>query len=153
MNRDRRPLSKEERAKIGKFRNMQRRIDLLRVADGTVVCNQTAIEPGSGIAQTRQIKPNTPDGPMLDGYLGRFKMRGFDAADSRATAGEHTVIAAVLPDGGNVKLFTNVEKGSGEQIAELKLDAAPIHGGLAIAEGKVVVALENGKILCLGSRE
>ena len=152
MNRDRRPLGKEERAKIGKFRNMQRRIDLLRVANGTVACNQTTIEPGSGITQTQHIKSNTPGGPMLDGYLGRFKVRGFKPAEPRATAGEHTVIATVLADGGNVTLVKNVEKGSSEPIAKLKLDAAPIHDGLAIAEGKVFVSLKDGRLLCLGDK-
>jgi outer membrane protein assembly factor BamB len=150
MNRDRRPLSSEQRTMINKFRNMQRRIDLLRVADGTVVCNQTAIEPGSGITQARQIKSKTPGGPMLDGYLGQFKMRGFNAApDTRAIAEKHEVTAAVLPDGGNVEL---IEKASGKQIAALKLNSPAIYDGLAIADGKVFVALEDGRILCLGNR-
>jgi len=153
MNRDRRPLSREQRDTISRLRNMQRRIDLLRVADGTVVCNQTAIEPGSGITQARQIKSQTPGGPMLDGYLGQFTMSGFNASpDTVATAGEYTVIAAVFRDSGSVKLVKNVKKGSGEQIAELKLDAAPIHDGLAIADGRTLVALEDGRLLCLGDR-
>jgi len=33
----------------------------------------------------------------------------------------------------------------------MKLDSAPIYDGLAVAEGKVLVALEDGKILCLGN--
>jgi len=90
---------------------------------------------------------------MLDGYLGQFTMSGFNASpDTVATAGEYTVIAAVFRDSGSVKLVKNVKKGSGEQIAELKLDAAPIHDGLAIADGRTLVALEDGRLLCLGDR-
>ncbi len=151
MNRDRRPLSSEQRARIGKFRNMQRRIDLLCVADGTVVCNQTAIEPGSGITQARQIKSKTPGGPMLDGYLGQFKMRGFGgSAGGRAVAAEHLVVAGAQMLGGRVQLLN---KATNEQITACELDSAPIYDGLAIADGKVFVALEDGKIVCLGDRE
>jgi len=34
----------------------------------------------------------------------------------------------------------------------MKLGAAPIHDAVAVADGEVFVALEDGKILCLGSR-
>ena len=123
---------------------MQRRIDLLRVTEGIVVCNQTAIEPGSGITQARQIKSQT--GRMLYGYLGPFGMRGFKPSPNRATAGDYEIVATVLPDGGSVQLM---KKGSKDAIAEIKLDAAPIQDGLAIANGKLFVSLENGKVLCL----
>ena len=127
----------------------QRLIDLLRVADGTIVCNQTAIEPGSTIRQERQIKTNTPGGPMLYAYLGQFGMRGFKAPPGgRAIAGEQEVIADVLADGGSVQL---VKKGTTNPIAKLTLDSAPICDGLAIAEGKVLIVLEDGRLLCLGN--
>jgi len=128
-----------------------RRIDLLRVDAGTVACNETAIDPTSGISQKRRIKSGSPGGPMLDGYLGRARMRGFSAsASSRAIANEHVVVAKALPVGGRIQL---INKATGERIATLKLDSAPIHDALAGAGGKVFVALENGKILCLGNRK
>ena len=129
----------------------QRLIDLLRVADGTIVCNQTAIEPGSTIRQERQIKANTPGGPMLYAYLGQFGMRGFKASPGgRAIAGEQEVIADVLADGRRVRL---VKKGTTNPIAKLTLDSAPICDGLAIAEGKVLIVLEDGRLLCLGNNK
>jgi len=79
-------------------------------------------------------------------------MRGFNPADTRATAGEHTVIATVLAQGGGITLHGNGKKDNGQPLAELKLDAAPIHGGLAIAGGKVFVSLEDGRLLCLGGK-
>jgi len=128
-----------------------RRIDLLRVDAGAIACNETAIDPTSGITQKRRIKSKRPGGPMLDAYLGRAAMRGFSAAlESRAIANEHVVVAKALPVGGHIKL---INKASGEQVAALKLDSAPIYDALAIADGKVFVALENGKILCLGKRK
>jgi outer membrane protein assembly factor BamB len=130
---------------------MQRRIDLLRVAEGAIVCNERVIEPHSGIKQERLTKSKNPGGPILDGYLGRFKMRGFNAsADTRAIAREHVVVAKALPEGGQIQL---VNKATGEQIASLELDSAPICDGLAVANGRIVVALSDGKILCLGNRE
>ena len=73
-------------------------------------------------------------------------MRGFKPSPNRATAGEHEIVATVLPDGGSIQLM---KKGSKDPIAEIKLDAAPIQDGLAIANGKLFVCLENGKVLCL----
>lgn len=182
-------------------RRSGRRIDLLRVAAGTIACNETAIDPTSGISQKRQIKSKRPGGPtMLDAYLGRAGMRGFTTRlhawddsvaivagsgacsavpsaaptvsdpqkrrsaqkkwrtrvikDTRinalAIANEHVVVAGALPVGGHIQL---INKATGEQIAALKLDSAPIYDGLAVADGKVFVALEDGKILCLGNRK
>jgi len=130
----------------------RRRIDLLGVVEGQVVCNATAIDPTSGIVQTRQVKPAARGGPMLDGYLGRFKMRGFPAfAGSRAIAKEHAVVAQAAPGGGSVLI---VDKATGKKIiATLKLDSTPIYDALAIAGGKVFVALEDGAIMCLGARK
>jgi outer membrane protein assembly factor BamB len=133
----------------------KRRVDLLRVVAGSVVCNTTGIDPTSGISQTRQVKAGPRGGPMLDGYLGRFKMRGFSAtASNRAVAGNHTVIASALPTGGEIQLASKaIGKAKGKQIASCKLDSAPICDALAVAGGKVFVALEDGRILCLGSRK
>jgi len=178
----------------------RRRIDLLRVAGGTIACNETAIDPTAGVSQKREIKPRPRGGPMLDAYLGRAGMRGFTTAlhawDDRlaiaagggagsavpfaapptsdprkgraaqkkwrievikdiringlAIANEHVVVAGALPVGGQVQL---IDKASGRQIAALKLDSAPIYDGLAVADGKVFVALEDGRVLCLGNRE
>jgi outer membrane protein assembly factor BamB len=130
----------------------KRRIDLLRVVGGSVVCNATSIDPTSGVVQARQAKSASRGGPILDGYLGRFKMRGFPAAqDSRATAKEHTVIAQATPGAGSVRIVDNA---TGKKIiATVKLDSAPIYDALAIADGKVFVALEDGRILCLGKRK
>lgn len=133
----------------------RRRIDLLRVVAGTVVCNATAVDPTSGIVQTRQVKSASRGGPMLDGYLGRFKMRGFGAsASNRAVAGNHIVIASALLTGGEIRLVSKVRgKAKGKEIASLKLDSAPIYDALAVAGGKVFVALEDGRVLCLGVRK
>ena len=132
----------------------KRRINLLRVVAGEVVCNETAIDPTSGINQTRKVK-SASGGPMLDGYLGRFKMRGFGASGSnRAVAGNNIVIALVLPTGGEIQLVSKAKgKDKGKAIASLKLDAAPIYDALAVAGGKVFVALEDGRVLCLGKRK
>jgi outer membrane protein assembly factor BamB len=130
----------------------KRLIELLRVADDdTVVCNQTAITPGSAIRQEKKGKANAPGGPMLYAYLGQFGMRGYKASPGgRAMAGKQEVIAKVLADGGSVQL---IKKGTTHPIKTLKLDSAPICDGLAIAEGKVLVVLEDGRLLCLGSNE
>ena len=150
MNRDRRPMSGEQRERLNRLRNTQRRIEMLRVADGIVVCNQTAIDPGSGIVQERQITSKTPGSRMLYGYLGRFKMRGFEAPlNNRASAAEHEVVADATPGGSNIQI---IEKATGKQIAEINLDSTPIYDGLAIADGKILVSLENGKVLCLASK-
>ena len=42
----------------------KRRIDLLRIVAGTVVCNATAIDPTSGTIQTRQVKSASRGGPI-----------------------------------------------------------------------------------------
>lgn len=130
----------------------QRLIDLLCVADdGTIVCNQTAIEPGTAIRQERKSKAKTPAGPMLYAYLGQYGMRGYKASPGgRAIAGEQEVVAKVLPEGGSVEL---IKKGTTTPIAKRTLDSPPICDGLAIAEGKVLVVLEDGTLLCLGSKK
>ena len=130
----------------------RRRIDLLRAVDGTVACNETAIEPASGILQRRQIKASAPGGLMLDGYLGRAGMRGFDSAGEtvRAVAGERVVVAGSRPFGGAVQL---VDEAGGERIASADLESPPIYDGLAVAGRRVFVALEDGNIVCLGQRE
>ena len=129
----------------------QQQIDFLRSADGNVVCNQMVIEPGSTVNQERKIKGRSKTGPMLYGYLGQAGMRGFTSPPgARATAGEHEVIADVLPTGGSIKL---TGKGSTHVIVEVKLDVAPLHDGLAIADRKVLVALKDGRLLCLGSSQ
>ena len=134
----------------------RRRNDLLRVVEDTIVCNQTAIEPASGAKQIRQVKGASRGGPMLDGYLGRFKMRGFGASTgSQAVAGDRVVIASSSPGGGGeIRLHEKGgDKAKGREIASLKLDSAPIFDALAVAGGRVFVALENGRIVCLGERK
>ena len=56
----------------------------------------------------------------------------------------------MLLDGGSVTL---VEKGTTNLFAQVKLDSPPIHDGLAICDGKAFVALEDGRLLCLGSNK
>ena len=88
---------------------------------------------------------------MLYGYLQLAGMRGFKAPPgARAIAVDREVIADVLLDGGSVTL---VEKGTTNLIAQVKLDSPPIHDGLAICDGKAFVALEDGRLLCLGSNK
>ena len=136
----------------------KRRIDLLRVAADTaadtIACNQTAIDPTSGISQKRQIKSKSPGGPMLDGYLGwipRLASYSRTPAHNRAIAKEHVVVAKALPVGGHIQLINRAT--DKKIIATLKLDAAPIYDALAVAGGKVFVSLEDGRVLCLGNRK
>ena len=85
---------------------------------------------------------------MLRGYLGQAEMRGFESPPgARATAGDHEIIADVLADGGSIKV---IKAGSTNVIAQLKLDSSPIHDGLAIADQKAIVALTDGRLVCLG---
>ena len=126
----------------------QRHADLLRVAASNVVCNGVTIALGSGISTEPQPKAKGHGTTMLRGYLGQTEMRGFKSAPgARATAGEHEIIADVRPDGGSVKL---VPQGSTKVITETTLDTAPIHDGLAIADQKAIVALTDGRLICLG---
>jgi outer membrane protein assembly factor BamB len=126
-------------------------VDFIRMVDDTVVCNQTVIEPGSKINQQRQIKVKPRGSLMIYGYLRLAGMRGFKASPGTlAIAGDRKVIAEVLPDDGRVTL---VEKGTTNLIAEVKLGSPPIHDGLAICDGNAFVALEDGRLLCLGSNK
>ena len=128
----------------------QRHADLLRVAESNVVCNGVTLVLGAGISTEPQPKAKTRGTTTLRSYLGQTGMRGFKASPgARATAGTHEIIADVLPDGGSVKL---VPQGSTHVIAQVKLDASPIHDGLAIADQKVIVALTDGRLLCLGRK-
>jgi outer membrane protein assembly factor BamB len=129
----------------------EQQIDFLRVADSNVVCSGVTVELGSEIAQERRSKTKSKSAPMmLYGYLGQTGMRGFKSPPgARATACGHEIIADVQPDGGNVKL---VKKGSTNVIVQVKLDSPPIHDGLAIADQKAFVALEDGRLLCLGGK-
>jgi len=125
----------------------RRRIGLLRVEPAAG--KQKAVGPASGILGNPQIRSG--GGSMLDAHLGRAGMRGFRAAPSiRAVANGYAVAARTSPEGARVRL---VKEGTKEPLATLTLDSAPICDGLAVAAGKVFVALENGKILCLGSHE
>ncbi len=44
-----------------------------------------------------------------------------------------------------------VRASGGEKLLESQLDAPPVHDGMAVAAGKVLIALESGEVLCLGS--
>jgi len=41
---------------------------------------------------------------------------------------------------------------TGEKVAEVKLDAPPAWDGMAVANGRLFIALQDGRILCLGGR-
>ena len=43
-----------------------------------------------------------------------------------------------------------VSCGDGKILGEMKLDSAPVWDGMSAAEGKLLVSLNNGKIVCLG---
>jgi hypothetical protein len=88
------------------------------------------------------------NGSVLRAYLGRFGMRGFSgSAGGRAVAGEYTVVAVASSGGNEVRLL---KKGTKDALAIHKLDAAPVTDAVAIADGKALVALESGKLVCLG---
>ena len=38
----------------------------------------------------------------------------------------------------------------GGKTAQLKLDSAPVHDGMAVADGRIFITLKNGSIVCLG---
>lgn len=41
---------------------------------------------------------------------------------------------------------------TGEKVAEVKLDAPPTWDGMAVANGRLFIALQDGRILCLGGK-
>jgi len=41
-------------------------------------------------------------------------------------------------------------KTSGKKLAEYQLDSAPIHDGMAVVEGKVVISCKDGSLICFG---
>ena len=41
---------------------------------------------------------------------------------------------------------------TGEKMAETKLSAAPAWDGIAVANGRLYISLEDGSVVCLGSR-
>ncbi len=40
--------------------------------------------------------------------------------------------------------------GDGKKLAEYKLPAPPVWDGMAAAQGKLMVSLENGQVICFG---
>jgi len=41
-------------------------------------------------------------------------------------------------------------KTSGKKLAKYQLDSAPIHDGMAVVEGKVVISCKDGSLICFG---
>jgi outer membrane protein assembly factor BamB len=41
---------------------------------------------------------------------------------------------------------------TGEKVAECKLDAPPVWDGMAVANGKLFISLQDGRVMCLGDR-
>ena len=62
---------------------------------------------------------------------------------------ESAVVLGAIRDGGRGSVIV-AKRSDGTKIAELALRAAPVYDGLALADGSVFVALENGQIVCLG---
>ncbi len=45
-----------------------------------------------------------------------------------------------------------VDAHTGQKLSELELEHAPLFDGMAVANGKIVIALENGSLVCLGKK-
>jgi outer membrane protein assembly factor BamB len=83
--------------------------------------------------------PDLADETKMLGYL-----PGADDAINRQLAEQE---AAWRGERGGV--LWAVSAGSGEKQAELKLETIPVFDGMATANGKVYVSLQNGKVVCL----
>lgn len=60
-----------------------------------------------------------------------------------------TIIHKAQPQTG---LLWIMDAQTGEKLSELELEHAPLFDGIAVAKGKIYIALENGSLVCLGEK-
>jgi outer membrane protein assembly factor BamB len=133
------------------------------------------IEPGTGgyqVVATDRVptiarRPGKPDKLNTTIWPRPKETRWSESLPIRVTVmavGGETLLCAGTPDmldpdqpwaayegkrGG--RLFA-LAAGDGARLAELKLDAAPVYDGLAIACGRVYLSTVSGNLLCIGER-
>ena len=66
-------------------------------------------------------------------------------------ADQDLLVAAASADGKRAELryFSKVD---GRKLAQVELPAAPRWDGLAVADGRIYVTTEDGRVLCLGEK-
>lgn len=83
--------------------------------------------------------------------------------EAMVLAGEHLIIAGtpdVVPEGDPLAALEGrmggilkiLEAKEGRQVAEYALESKPVFDGLSVAHGKLVIASQNGEVLCLGKK-
>jgi outer membrane protein assembly factor BamB len=105
--------------------------------------------------KTLPTKGLAPDKDRLDAkeHKWRFSLPGNHQAEAMAVAGNGLVLAgrAWDPKENKVSGFLwVVGLENGKRVLELPLDAPPGYQGIAVTEGRIHVALQNGKVACLG---
>jgi outer membrane protein assembly factor BamB len=65
-------------------------------------------------------------------------------------AGSQVVLACADSSGGTGRI--QVFSAAGALLQEIPLGAAPMHDGLAVAQGRLLVSLQDGQLLCFGRR-
>jgi outer membrane protein assembly factor BamB len=78
--------------------------------------------------------------------------QGADPAAVAATAlGPDAALACLLHHSGKAKLVAH-DRSDGRELWALELPAAPVHNGLVVAaDGRIVVALRDGRVVCAAS--
>ena len=56
-------------------------------------------------------------------------------------------------EGAEGAMLRAVSAGDGKTLAEYRLDALPVFDGLAAAQGRLYLAMCDGRLLCLGDRQ
>lgn len=84
-----------------------------------------------------------------------LKMSNQSRLRGMAITPECVYVAGLLPSGERKQLDHVVQAYSladGRLLSEAKIGGPPVHDGLAIAEGKVYVSLQDGRLICLGEK-
>ena len=72
-----------------------------------------------------------------------------------ALTADRAYVAGLLPTGKNKELAYMVQAYSladGKLLAEGKIGGSPVHDGVAIADGRVYISLQDGRLLCFGEK-
>jgi outer membrane protein assembly factor BamB len=93
--------------------------------------------------------------PLKDAKTKEWSLELATAARPRAllVAGTQVYVAGLLdPEKQGDELLRVYDAESGQQLDQLILPAAVIHDGLAVARGRLYISLQNGQLLCLGTK-
>jgi outer membrane protein assembly factor BamB len=93
--------------------------------------------------------------PLEDAETKEWSLELATAARPRAllVAGKHLYVAGLLdPEKQGDELLRVYDAESGQQLDQLILPAAVVHDGLAVARGRLYISLQNGQLLCLGTK-